>query len=150
RAAGDILGTKDYTKRPGLGVLIESLAEQGRIDEAEGLLAEFGMDAEVVPNLFSVLPLLTRGKLRAAAGDYVRARADLDEALRWMRLSRGLWPRASDACVALVAVLCHLGEQDAARAAVEQAMQAATGAQSRRRLRGAPRGAARAQGGTQR
>src|SRR6476659_1575843 len=123
RTACDILGTKDYTKTPGLGVLIESLAEQGRIDEAEGLLAEFGMDAEVVPNLFSVLPLLTRGKLRAAAGDYVRARADLDEALRWMRLSRGLWPWASDACVALVPVLCHLGEQDAARAAVEKAMQ---------------------------
>jgi DNA-binding CsgD family transcriptional regulator len=128
-------------------VLIESLAEQGRIDEAEGLLAEFGMDAEVVPNLFSVLPLLTRGKLRAAAGDYVRARADLDEALRWMRLSRGLWPWASDACVALVPVLCHLGEQDAARAAVEQAMQAATGAQSRRRLGGALRVAGLLEGG---
>jgi len=147
RTACDILGTKDYTKTPGLGVLIESLAEQGRIDEAEGLLAEFGMDAEVVPNLFSVLPLLTRGKLRAAAGDYVRARADLDEALRWMRLSRGLWPWASDACVALVPVLCHLGEQDAARAAVEQAMQAATGAQSRRRLGGALRVAGLLEGG---
>jgi len=147
RAAVDILGTKDYTKVPGLGVVIESLADQGRVAEAEALLAEYAMDGELVPNLFSVLPLLTRGRLRAAAGDDVRARTDLEEALRWMRLSRGLWPWTTDACVALVPVLRNLGEDDAARAAVEQAMQAATVAQSRRRLGGARRVAGLLEGG---
>jgi DNA-binding CsgD family transcriptional regulator len=148
RAAGDSLGTTDYTKSPGVGVVIESLADQGRVDEAEALLAEYSMDGELVPNLFSVLPLLTRGKLRAAAGDDVRARADLDEALRWMRLSRGLWPWVSDACAALVPVLRNLGDDDAARAAVEQATQAATAAESRRRLGGALRVAGLLEGGT--
>ena len=147
RAAVDILGTKDYTKVPGLGVVIESLADQGRVAEAEALLAEFRMDGELVPNLFAVLPLLTRGRLRAAAGDDVRARTDLEEALRWMRLSRGLWPWTTDACVALIPVLRNLGDDDAARAAVEQAMQAATAAQSRRRLGGALRVAGLLEGG---
>ena len=147
RAAVDILGTKDYTKVPGLGVLIESMAVQGRVGEAEALLAEFGMDGELVPNLFSVLPLLTRGRLRAAAGDDIRARADLEEALRWMRLSRGLWPWATDACVALVPVLRNLGDDDAARACVDHAMRAATVAQSRRRLGGALRIAGIVEGG---
>ena len=48
--------------------MIESLADQGRVDEAEGLLAEFGMDGELVPNLFSVLPLLTRGTIARGRG----------------------------------------------------------------------------------
>jgi DNA-binding CsgD family transcriptional regulator len=147
RTACEILATKDYTKTPGLGVVVESLADQGRVDEAEALLAEFGMDGMLVPNLFSVLPLLTRGRLRAAAGDDVRARADLEEALRWMRLSRGLWPWTTDACVALVPVLRNLGDDDAARAAIDQAMQAAIVAQSRRRLGGALRIAGLLEGG---
>jgi DNA-binding CsgD family transcriptional regulator len=94
-----------------------------------------------------VLPLLARGRLRAAAGDDVRARADLEDALRWIRLSRGLFPWASDACVALVPVLRNLGDDAAAMAAVEQAMQAGTVAQSRRRLGGALRVAGVLEGG---
>ena len=78
-------GPRTTPRRRALVALIDSLADQGRVDEAEALLAEFGMDGELMPNLFSVLPLLSRGRLRAAAGDDVRARADLDEALRWMR-----------------------------------------------------------------
>ena len=147
RTACEVLVTKDYTKTPGLGVVIESLADQGRVDEAEVLLAEFGMEGELVPNLFSTLPLLTRGRLRAAAGDDVRARSDLEEALRWMRLSRGLWPWMSEACVALVPVLRNLGDDAAARAAAEQAMQGATTSQSRRRLGGALRVAGLLEGG---
>ena len=147
RTACEVLVTKDYTKTPGLGVVIESLADQGRVDEAEVLLAEFGMEGVLVPNLFSTLPLLTRGRLRAAAGDDVRARSDLEEALRWMRLSRGLWPWMSEACVALVPVLRNLGDDAAARAAAEQAMQGATTSQSRRRLGGALRVAGLLEGG---
>jgi len=148
RAAVDIKGlTFDYTKTPGLVPLIDSLADQGRADEGEALLAERGMDGELTPTLFSVLPLLSRGRLRAAAGDDARARADLDDALGWVTLSRGLFPWATDACVALVPVLRHLGDDDAARAAVEQAMRAATASQSRRRLGGALRVAGLLEGG---
>jgi DNA-binding CsgD family transcriptional regulator len=148
RAAVDIKGlTFDYTKTPGLVPLIDSLADQGRADEGEALLVERGMDGELTPTLFSVLPLLSRGRLRAAAGDDARARADLDDALRWMVLSRGLFPWATDACVALVPVLRNLGDDEAARAAVEQAMRAATASQSRRRLGGALRVAGLLEGG---
>ena len=53
-AAVDILGlTFDYTKTPGLVVVIDSLADQGRADEGEALLAERGMDGELTPTLFS-------------------------------------------------------------------------------------------------
>ena len=121
-------------------MVIESLADQGRADEAEVLLAEFGMEGELVPNLFSTLPLLTRGRLRALrrAMTFARVRTS-EEALRWMRLSRGLWPWMSEACVALVPVLRNLGDDAAARAAAEQAMQGATTSQPRRRLGGALR-----------
>jgi DNA-binding CsgD family transcriptional regulator len=85
--------------------------------------------------------------LRAAAGDDVRARADLEEALRWIQLSRGMFPWAADACVALVPVLRNLGDDDAARDAADLAMKAATSSQSRRRLGGALRVAGLLEGG---
>ena len=100
----------DYTKSPGLVVVIDSLADQGRADEGEALLAEKGMDGELDPTLFSVLPLLARGRLRAAAGHYVRARADLEDALHRIGLSRGLFPWAADGRIALVPVLTALGD----------------------------------------
>src|SRR4029077_10692358 len=65
RASVDIQGpTADYTKTPGLVVLIDALTDQGRADEGEALLVERGMDGELTPTLFSVLPLLARGRLR--------------------------------------------------------------------------------------
>lgn len=141
RAAVDILGppTTDHNKTPGLVVMLDSLADQGRIEEGEALLVERAMDGELMPTLFSILPLLARGRLRAAAGDYVRARADLEQALQRMQWSRGMFPWVSDACIALVPVMRNLGEDDAARAVADEAMQSATIAQSRRRLGGALR-----------
>ena len=150
RAAVDIQGpASDYTKLPGLVVVIDSLADQGRADEGEALLAERGMDGELAPTLFSVLPLLARGRLRAAAGDHVRARADLEDALRRIELSRGLFPWAVDAWVALVPVLRALGDDDAARAVAEKALAAATAAESRRRIGGALRVRGLVEGGKQ-
>ena len=140
RAAVDILGPQpDYNKTPGLVVVLESLADQGRTDEAEELLLERGMDGELGPSLFNVLPLLARGRVRAAAGDMVRARADIDEALRRLQLSRGMFPWVTEAWVALTPVLRCLGDDDGARAMAEQAMHSALLAQSRRRLGGAQR-----------
>ena len=149
RAAVDIVGppTTNYIKTPGLVVVLDSLADQGRTDEAEALLVERGMDGELVPTLFSVLPLLARGRLRAAAGDHVRARADFELALEWMARSRGTWPWRCDAYVALIPVLRAMGDEDAARAVAAQAMQAATVAQSPRRLGGVLRVAGLLEGG---
>ena len=149
RAAVDIVGppTTNYIKTPGLVVVLDSLADQGRTDEGEALMVERGMDGELVPTLFSVLPLLARGRLRAAAGDHARARADFELALEWMARSRGTWPWRCDAYVALIPVLRAMGDQDAARAVVDQAMQAATVAQSPRRLGGALRVAGLVEGG---
>ena len=140
RGSVDIQGLAlDYTKSPGLVVVIDSLADQGRADEGEALLAEKGMDGELDPTLFSVLPLLARGRLRATAGHYVRARADLEDALHRIGLSRGLFPWAADGRIALVPVLTALGDDDQARGVAEEALTAATAAASCRRIGGALR-----------
>ncbi len=140
RAAVDIQGlAADYTKTPGLVVVIDSLADQGRAAEGEALLAERGMDGELAPTLFSVLPLLARGRLRAAAGNPERARDDLMDALRRIELSRGMFPWANDARVALVPVLMTLDAHDVAREVADAALAAAMIADSRRRIGGALR-----------
>ena len=71
--------------------------------------------------------------------DHVRARADLEDALRRIRLRGGLFPWAVDAWVAPVPVLRALSETDAAQAVADQALTAATAAASRRRIGGAIR-----------
>ena len=135
RAAVDIQGlTADYTKTPGLVVVVDSLTDQGRAEEGEVMLTERGMDGELAPTLFSVLPLLARGRCRAAMGDYARARVDLEDALRRIEMSRGLFPWANDARVALVPVMCAMGEIDTAREIADATYAAATIAESRRRV----------------
>ena len=119
--------------------MIDSLVDQGRAAEGEALLTARGMDGEVTPTLFSILPLLARGRCRAALGDYVRARADLEDALRRVATSRGLFPWADDIRVALFAVLWVLGERGAARTVADNAVASATLAESPRRLGGALR-----------
>ena len=69
----------------------------------------------------------------------MRARTDLEDALRHIAMSRGFFPWATDARVALVPVLRALGDDDAARAVAEEALASATTAESRRRLGGALR-----------
>ena len=131
--------TYSYNKYPQMVPLIDSLADQGRTDDGEALLAEHGMDGELSPSLFSVLPLLARGRLRATAGEHAHARADLEDALRRIELSRGLFPWANDARIALVPVLRHIGEDAAARSAADDALASATAMQSRRNIGGALR-----------
>jgi ATP/maltotriose-dependent transcriptional regulator MalT len=131
--------TYSYNKYPQLVPLIDSLADQGRVDEGEELLVEHEMDGDLSPSLFSILPLLARGRLRAAAGEHARARTDLEDALRRIELSRGLFPWANDARVALAPVLRAIGDEDAALTVAEEAFAAATAAQSRRNIGGALR-----------
>lgn len=149
RASVDIQGlTADYTKLPGLVVVIDSLADQGRAEEGDALLVEKGMDGVLTPTLFAVLPLLSRGRLRAAAGDLRRARADLENALQLITISRGLFPWAVDAWVSLFPVLLALGDGEAARSVAREALSAATAADSARRMGAALRISGLAEGGT--
>ena len=121
RAAVDIQGPNaDYTKVPGLVVVIDALADEGRADEGEALLSERGIDAELTPTLFSVLPLLARGRMYASVGSLGRARDDLLDALRRIEASRGMFPWANDARVALVPVLLSLDDQAGARAVADK------------------------------
>lgn len=131
--------TYSYNKYPQLVPLIDSLADQGRTAEGEELLVTHAMDGDLSPSLFSILPLLARGRLRSAAGEFARARADLEETLRRIETSRGLFPWSTDARIALIPVLIALGDVDAARAAAADALAAATAAQSRRGTGGALR-----------
>ncbi|MCZ0727156.1 helix-turn-helix transcriptional regulator [Mycolicibacterium iranicum] len=148
RAAVDIHGSgAHYTKVPGLVVVIDTLADQGRTAEGEELLLDRGMDAELTPTLFSVLPLLARGRMRAVAGHHQRARDDLTDALRRIERSRGMFPWASDARVALAPVLLALGDQAGARSVAEDGVAAAEIAQSPRRMGGALRVRGLSEGG---
>ena len=148
RAALDIQGMRsDYLRSPGVVPLIDSLADQGRVEEAEAVMAERGMDGELMPTLFAILPALARGRLRFIAGDYVRARGDLEDALRRIEISRGVFPWANDARVALVPVLLALGDDDSARAVADEALETAIAAQSLRRIGGALRVSGLVEGG---
>lgn len=150
RAAVDIHGSgAHYTKVPGLVVVIDTLADQGRTGEGEELLLDRGMDAELTPTLFSVLPLLARGRLHAVAGAHQRARDDLTDALRRIKRSRGMFPWANDARVALVPVLLALGDQAGARSVAEDAIAAAEISASPRRMGGALRVRGLCEGGKQ-
>jgi hypothetical protein len=90
---------------------------------------------------------MARGRLRAAKDDHVLARADLEDALRRIEWSRGLFPWAVDGWVALFPVLRAIGDEDAARAVAEKALAAATAAESPRRVGGALRICGLAEGG---
>lgn len=140
RAAVDIQGANaHYTKVPGLVVVLDTLADQGRLAEGDELLVDRGMDAELTPTLFSVLPLLARGRLYAAAGEHQKARDDLADTLRRIESSRGMFPWATDARVALAPVLLALGDRTGALAVADEAVTAAERADSPRRMGGALR-----------
>ena len=63
----------------------------------------------------------------------------MEDALRRIELSRGLFPWATDARVALAPVLRAMGETDAAREAADAAYASALAAESPRRIGGALR-----------
>jgi DNA-binding CsgD family transcriptional regulator len=130
-----------------LAPLIDPLTDQGRVAEAEALLVEHEMDGELPPVQSSIGPLITRGRLRAAAGDLPAARNDLGEALRRIRAGRRLNPFESDASTALVPVLMGLGDTDAAAALAAEALHRARTVGIARNIGGALRVSGLVQGG---
>lgn len=119
--------------------LIDVLTDQGRVDEADALLVDNGLDGALAPSPLSIGSHIVRGRLRAAQGDLTTARTDLEEALRGLKINRGLIPWDHDARIALVPVLHALGDHNRALDLAEEALDAATAAQSQRAIGGALR-----------
>jgi DNA-binding CsgD family transcriptional regulator len=65
------------------GQLVDALLERGEIAEALEVLERTGCDGDVAPNLFSILFLPRRIRLRVAARQLDHALADLELAERW-------------------------------------------------------------------
>lgn len=128
--------------------VLDSLADQGRVAEGEALLADNGMDGDYTPAVTSILSLLARGRLRAAGGNLAAARADLEQALHWMK-TMGPVAADHDARVALVPVLQALGDHDAARVLADEALAAATASGSARAIGGTLRVCGLVRGGQQ-
>lgn len=126
--------------------VIDSLADQGRVAEGETLLADNDMDGDFTPAVTAILPLLARGRLRAAGGDLAAARSDLEQALHWSR-TQGPVAADHDARVALVPVLQALGDHHAARVMADAALEAATASGSARAIGGALRVSGLVRGG---
>ena len=95
------------------------------------------------------LPAHRRGRLRTATGRLAAARADLTQALDWIRASRWLQPDEHDARVALVPVLLALGDTAGATALAGEAVDRARRAGTPRALGGALRVAGLVHGGEQ-
>ncbi|MGV9736237.1 ATP-binding protein [Rhodococcus aetherivorans] len=119
--------------------LIDVLTDQGRVDEADALLVDNGLDGALAPVPLAIGSHLVRGRLRAAQGDLTTARTDLEEALRGLKSSRGLIPWDHDARIALVPVLHALGDHNRALDLADEALNAARAAQSQRAIGGALR-----------
>jgi DNA-binding CsgD family transcriptional regulator len=124
-----------------VATLVEVYADQGRIDDGEAVLRSYGHDIDdpslvVAPHL-----LLARGRLRAAAGQHLLARPDLELALHRYAQSRWLIPGHHETRVALSATLHALGEDADADAAelAGQTLRDAEQAGSRRHIGGALR-----------
>ena len=132
-----------------LAFLIQALIDQGREAEAEALVTEHQMDGELGRAVSSISPLIGRGRLRAATGRLAAARADLTQALDWIRASRWLQPDEHDARVALVPVLLALGDTAGATALAGEAVLRARRAGTPRALGGALRVAGLVHGGEQ-
>ena len=82
RAAMDSRGMADIYPFQALIPLVETLTEQGRMEEAAALLAEAGYDAALpAARPFTAL-LIARGRMHAAAGDPDAAARDLSEAMQ--------------------------------------------------------------------
>ena len=127
-------------------VLMRSLIEQGRIDEAQAIYATTGI-GEQMPDPRPMTPLLiVRGELRRAQGELDRAAADLRESLARIgryadRTSAGL-----DARLLLAETLHELGRNDDALQEAADALRIARAWDAARRagrrradLRRAPR-----------
>ncbi len=128
RAALDSEGLEGIMYYQPVIVLVGSLADQGRTEEGERLLADWRLDGAIGPSRPLTALLIERGRLRVAAGDAETGLADLEEARQ--RLARvGVREGAVglDAWLEQASALYALGRADEARDEAERALEAARG-----------------------
>ena len=77
---GAIEAGGEFARRLATPWLVMVLAEQGRLDEAEQLLGSAGMLGPIPPSILLTATLGSRGRLRLAQGDPLRAVEDLADA----------------------------------------------------------------------
>ena len=92
----------DARSSPTVMALVEALTDQGKLAEADAVVADLRLDPALGTTLTAIGPLIARGRFRAATGDLAGARHDLTEALRCLDAARLLYPGEHDARVALV------------------------------------------------
>ena len=102
-------------------VLVGTLTDQGRLDEAERALARVPAD-ETVDSPAHISLMLERMRLRAARGDNAGALADWTESVLRASALRGLSPAWIEDIVVAAAVQEALGDHAAARALRDDAL----------------------------
>jgi DNA-binding CsgD family transcriptional regulator len=93
----------------------DALLEQGKVAEAEAILAAHGVDSGGGETHFFLHLLETRGRLRLAAGDAERALADLDDAVRVQRKLGLENPALMSARTSAARAYLALGDRETAR-----------------------------------
>ncbi|HET7572448.1 MAG TPA: AAA family ATPase [Gaiellaceae bacterium] len=137
--SGDVLGAEADARAalaadaqqlvlaPAMAQLVESLVEQGRLDEAAQLLGRHGL-AEHLPEVrHATVLLFSRAMLRAERGDLRGALADLTEARRRLDRTGRLNVVGLDGRVRAALLRLALGEHDEAEREAATALEAARG-----------------------
>jgi DNA-binding CsgD family transcriptional regulator len=109
----------------GVGPLVASLLDQGRPDEAHAELIAAGLDEEIHDSPPMSPVLLARMRLRAARRDNAGALGDWHEAVRRVQRGRGFNVAWIEDLIAISDVHRTLGDAEAARQDLQQAMQLA-------------------------
>jgi len=106
----------------GITPLLGSLIDQGRFEEAAEELVAVHPEEEILDAPSMTPFLLERMKLRAGRGDYRRALADWEEALRRAERLRGISPAWIEDLVVVADIHHAVGNPEAARSVVDQAL----------------------------
>ena len=111
-----------WAGRPTVAPLLDSLVDQGRIEEAARELVAADGEGEILDAPPMTPLLLGRMRLRAAQGEHRRALADWEEAVRRAERLAGISPAWIEDLVVAAETHQSLGDQEAAQALVAQAL----------------------------
>ncbi len=122
RAAREAAPGSSWVGPHGVSPLLGSLIDQGRIEDAAQELLAAHPEEEVLDAPSMTPFLLERMKLRAAQGEQRLALADWEEAVRRADRLRGISPAWIEDLVVVAEIHHALGEEQSARAVLEQAL----------------------------
>jgi DNA-binding CsgD family transcriptional regulator len=147
QAAMDSRGMQATYPFQSLIPITEALADQGKIAEADALLAAAGMDGELPPDRPYTAILIGRGRLRAIAGDLEAAHTDLTEARRRLGESGSRGIIGIDGRLAGALVANAVGDQELARELSDSCLEDARAWEGPKAIGGALRVAGLLRGG---